>query len=86
MTHYELQVTRNKKYADRTKVLIQTPKFLMFVVDDKVIYCHEYDDSGRCVNATWSMVEDWAGEIPRSFFRHFAQIRRRAFGPGAPEI
>ena len=25
MTHYELQVARNKKYADRTKVLIQTP-------------------------------------------------------------
>ena len=58
MTHYELQVARNKKYADRTQVLIQTPKFLMFVVDNKTIYCHEYDDNGKCVNATWSMGED----------------------------
>lgn len=58
MTHYELQVARNKKYADRTKVLIQTPRLLMFVVDDKFIYTHEYNEEGRCVNATWDILDD----------------------------
>lgn len=53
MTHYELQVARNRKYADRTEVLIQTPKFLMFVVDQKVTYAHEYDENGKCVHADW---------------------------------
>ena len=57
MTHYELQVARNRKYADRTKVLIQTPKFLMFVVDDAITYCHEYDENGKCVSATWFPTE-----------------------------
>ena len=53
MTHYELQVARNRKYADRTEVLIQTPKFLMFMVDQKVTYAHEYDENGKCVRADW---------------------------------
>lgn len=57
MTHYELQTARNRKYADRTRVLIQTPKFLMFVVDEEIVYCHEYDETGRCVSATWHPVE-----------------------------
>lgn len=57
MTHYELQVARNRKYADRTEVLIQTPHFLMFIVDNEVCYAHEYDENGKCVSATWHMVE-----------------------------
>lgn len=58
MTHYELQMARNRKYADRTKVLIQTPRLLMFVVDDKFVYIHEYNEEGRCIKASWSI---WDG-------------------------
>lgn len=58
MTHYELQVVRNKKYADRTKVLIQTPRLLMFVVDDEIIYVHEYNEEGRCIHATWNILDN----------------------------
>lgn len=58
MTHYELQVARNRKYADRTEVLIQTTRLLMFVVDGKTIYTHEYNDEGRCISATWDVVEN----------------------------
>ena len=57
MTHYELQVARNAKYADRTEVLVQTPTFLMFVVDGKFIYYHEYDETGRCKKATWDILK-----------------------------
>ena len=58
MTHYELQMARNRKYADRTKVLIQTPRLLMFVVDDKFVYTHEYNEKGRCIKASCSI---WDG-------------------------
>jgi hypothetical protein len=53
MTQYELQIKRNQKYADRTQVLIQTPRLLMFVVDGKIVYTHEYNEEGKCISATW---------------------------------
>lgn len=53
MTNYEFQVARNRKYADRTEVLVQTPTLLMFEVDGKVTYVHEYDEHGKCIKATW---------------------------------
>lgn len=55
MTHYEKQVARNKKYADRTEVILQTPTILMFVVDREVTYFHEYDANGKCISAEWWM-------------------------------
>ena len=58
MTHYELQLARIAKYPTRHKVLIQTPKCLMFVVDDKTVYFHEFNEEGRCVSATWHPMED----------------------------
>ena len=61
MTHYELQMARNRKYADRTKVLIQTPRLLMFVVDGKFVYTHEYNEESRCIKATWSIWNDNEG-------------------------
>ena len=58
MTHYELQLARIAKYPTRHEVLIQTPRLLMFVVDGNTIYTHEYNDEGRCISATWDMVEN----------------------------
>ena len=50
MTHYELQVARNKKLADRTVVLLQTKHLIVFAVDNKVVYTNEYDDNGKCIS------------------------------------
>ena len=33
MTHYEKQIARNLKFADRIQTLVQTPTLLIFVVD-----------------------------------------------------
>jgi hypothetical protein len=55
MTHYELQLARIRKYPTRHKVLIQTPKMLVFIVDDEVTYTHLYDEAGKCIEAFWSM-------------------------------
>ena len=57
MTHYQLQLARIDKYPDRHRILIKTPKCLMFVVDEKTVYFHEYDETGRCIGATWNPVE-----------------------------
>lgn len=58
MTQYEKQVARNRKYANRTKVLIQTPRLLMFVVDGKFVYTHEFNEEGRCIRASCTIQED----------------------------
>lgn len=57
MTHYEKQLARIAKYPTRHRVLIKTAKFLMFVVDEEVVYCHEFDETGQCVNASWHLAE-----------------------------
>jgi hypothetical protein len=35
--------------------LIQTPKMLVFIVDDEVTYTHLYDEAGKCIEAFWNM-------------------------------
>lgn len=57
MTHYEIQIARNKKYADRIKVLLQTPTLLIFEVDHEIVYYHEYDSNGRCIGTFWHFAE-----------------------------
>ena len=57
MTHYEIQIARNKKYADRIKVLTQTPTLLIFEVDNEIVYCHKYDSNGCCIDTFWYVVK-----------------------------
>ena len=56
MTHYELQVARNKKYADRVVTLLQTKHIIMFEEDGKVVFVNEYDDNGKCIGHSYSRV------------------------------
>lgn len=58
MTHYEKQVARNRKYANRTEVLIQTPRLLVFVVDGKFVHTQEFNEEGRCIRASCTIQED----------------------------
>ena len=58
MTHYEKQIARNLKFADRIQTLVQTPTLLIFVVDGRTTYAHEYDENGACVSAQWWMARE----------------------------
>jgi hypothetical protein len=57
MTHYEKQLAYNRKYADRIRLIIQTPTLIMFESNNEWIHIFEYDETGTCTSAYWRRSE-----------------------------
>lgn len=53
MTQYEIQLRYIARHADRAHLHIQTPKMLMWDVDNEIIYTHLFDEAGNCIEAFW---------------------------------